>query len=110
MCIRDRVTSFGLWVNAVDNEYFEGDTVEGSIWYDNITAIRTDSETAVFADPEQPVHAHEYVYADNGDRTHTKKCECGEELTEDHILEDGVCICGAIEKTEFTAPKAERCV
>lgn len=47
-----QVTSFGLWVNAVDNEYFEGDTVEGSIWYDNITAIRTDSETAVFADPE----------------------------------------------------------
>lgn len=22
-------------------------------------------------------------------------------------MEDGVCICGAIEKTEFTAPKAE---
>lgn len=48
-----QVSSFGLWVNATDNEFFEGDTVDGSIWYDNITAVTTDRETAVFANPEQ---------------------------------------------------------
>ncbi|MCD8051544.1 MAG: hypothetical protein LUE89_07690, partial [Clostridiales bacterium] len=42
------VTSFGLWVNAIDNEYFDGDTVSGSIWYDNITAVSTDLTEATF--------------------------------------------------------------
>ncbi|MCD8190135.1 MAG: fibronectin type III domain-containing protein, partial [Clostridiales bacterium] len=41
-------TSFGLWVNAIDNEYFDGDTVSGSIWYDNITAVSTDLTEATF--------------------------------------------------------------
>lgn len=43
------VTSFGLWVNAVDNASFEGDTVAGSIWYDDITAVSADVQEPVFA-------------------------------------------------------------
>ncbi|XCP85693.1 glycosyl hydrolase [Roseburia hominis] len=94
------VSSFGLWVNAVDNEFFDGDTVSGTIWYDNITAVKTDVETPVFAEPNPQEHTHEYTYTDNGDGTHTKKCECGETVSEEHIWENGTCICGAKETSE----------
>lgn len=46
------VTSVGLWVNAVDNEFFEEDTVSGTILYDNVTAINADITELTFSDPE----------------------------------------------------------
>lgn len=56
------VSSFGLWVNAVDNEFFEGDTVSGTIWYDNITAVQTDATEVSFTDPQaEHVHAYQKV-------------------------------------------------
>lgn len=83
------VTSFGLWVNAIDNEFFEGDTVSGVIWYDNITAIQTDLTEPAFTDP---VTAHTHAW-DEGKVTvpatckqkgiKTFTCACGETRTED---------------------------
>lgn len=90
------VSSFGLWVNAVDNEFFEDGTVSGTIWYDNITAVTAELTEASFADPSASAHVHKYTYKDNGDGTHTKVCEeCGETISEEHAMENGVCICGA---------------
>lgn len=46
------VSSFGLWVNAIDNNYFNGGTVSGTIWYDNITAVTTDKTHPSFETPD----------------------------------------------------------
>lgn len=79
------VGSFGLWVNAIDNEFFEGDTVSGTIWYDNITAIKTDLKEAAFQDPkteEQHTHSYETIVnaaTTSKDGSIIEKCKgCGE--------------------------------
>ena len=43
--------SFGIWVNAVDNAAFHGDTVSGSIWYDNIRAVTSDATAVTILTP-----------------------------------------------------------
>lgn len=79
------VGSFGLWVNAIDNEFFEGDTVSGTIWYDNITAVKTDLKEAAFQDPkteEQHIHSYETIVnaaTTSKDGSIIEKCKgCGE--------------------------------
>lgn len=46
-----KVSSFGLWVNAVENEFFQNGSASGTIWYDNITAVKVDSPSVSFRDP-----------------------------------------------------------
>lgn len=47
------ISSFGLWVNAIDNEAFgEDGYVNGSIWYDDITAVSSDVTEATFKSDE----------------------------------------------------------
>lgn len=45
------IETFGLWVNAIDNEAFVDGTVSGSIWYDNITAVTADETEPSFESP-----------------------------------------------------------
>ena len=45
-----KVSSFGLWVNAVENQFFQNNGVTGTLWYDNITAIKTDTQSVSFED------------------------------------------------------------
>lgn len=48
------VESIGLWVNAIsDSEQISKDDkrVEGTLYYDGIKAIKTDSEKAIFEKP-----------------------------------------------------------
>ena len=42
------VTSFGLWVNAIDNDAFKDGMVNGSIWYDNIKAVKSGLSETTF--------------------------------------------------------------
>lgn len=57
-----KLTSFGLWVNAIgDSEAVIDGMVNGTIYYDKITAVMTDKTEAVFekinqepADPDDP--------------------------------------------------------
>lgn len=108
------VSSFGLWVNAIDNEFFDGDTVTGTIWYDNITAVNTDITEVTFGDvtePETPEHVHEYMYTDNKNGTHTVTCAgCDESFTEEHTyVKEGkkwICkYCGADKKNQKKKPE-----
>lgn len=46
------VGSFGLWVNAEDNEFLIDGAVSGTIWYDNITAVTSDYTEPVFTEPD----------------------------------------------------------
>ncbi|MCM1297223.1 MAG: S-layer homology domain-containing protein, partial [Muribaculaceae bacterium] len=63
------------------------------------------------AEPEPPVHEHEYTtYVDNGDGTHSGKCACGEVSTEKvaHVYgEDNKCVCGAVKAVEPQPPVHE---
>lgn len=46
---RDGIQSFGLWVNAIaDSDAVKDGRVKGTIYYDSITAVYTDSEEATF--------------------------------------------------------------
>lgn len=45
------VGSFGLWINAEDNEFLVDGAVSGTIWYDNITAITSNHTEPVFEAP-----------------------------------------------------------
>lgn len=45
------VGSFGLWVNAIDNEFLVDGAVSGTIWYDNITAVTSDYTEPAFEEP-----------------------------------------------------------
>ncbi|MDE7242454.1 MAG: S-layer homology domain-containing protein [Oscillospiraceae bacterium] len=55
----DSVSSFGLWVNAVENDFLVDGIVNGTIWYDKITAVSSDCTEPVFetpgSTPEPPV-------------------------------------------------------
>lgn len=42
------ISSFGLWVNAINNDAMIDGKVEGTIYYDEITAIKTDSTVPIF--------------------------------------------------------------
>ena len=50
---------------------------------------------------------HSYIYADNGDGTHTVTCtSCGDTFNETHTFTDSTCVCGAAEVTEPTVVSA----
>lgn len=48
-----KVSSVGLWVNAVENSFFQNGSVSGTIWYDNITAVKSGAPDITFLDPAQ---------------------------------------------------------
>ncbi len=39
-----KITGFGLWVNAIDNEAMQGGSVSGELIYDNIRAVRSTAD------------------------------------------------------------------
>ncbi len=43
-----KVSSVGLWVNAIENTSFQGGSVSGTIWYDNITAVKSGANAVLF--------------------------------------------------------------
>ena len=45
------ITGFGLWVNAIDNAAFKDGMVSGSIWYDNIKAVKSGLSETIFEVP-----------------------------------------------------------
>lgn len=45
------ITGFGLWVNAEDNGTFVDGVVSGTIWYDDIAAIKTTYTETTFETP-----------------------------------------------------------
>ncbi len=45
-----KVSSFGLWVNAVENDAFQNGSVSGTIWYDGITAVTAGLSAPAFTD------------------------------------------------------------
>lgn len=46
-----KISSIGLWVNAVENEFFQNGSVSGTIWYDNMTAVKAGASAVSFSDP-----------------------------------------------------------
>ena len=42
---KSAVTSFGLWLNAIENEHMQNDTVTGTIYYDDIRVVTSDSDS-----------------------------------------------------------------
>lgn len=77
------VTSFGLWVNAIgDSPAVVDGKVSGTIYYDNITAIKTDLTGAAFTDPaEEPGNNDGDTTKPGGDTT--KPGEDGQKPGED---------------------------
>ncbi|MGI6280091.1 MAG: hypothetical protein ACOYJS_05985, partial [Acutalibacteraceae bacterium] len=82
---------------VVENEIPATHTEAGS--YDSVVYCSVCRYEISRTTVEVPAGGHDYVYTDNGDGTHTVTCTgCDYEVVEEHIFEDGTCVCGAVEE------------